>query len=57
MNNNFIYHTLDSKEKIFSWKHLLAHFSLEEINNHFENYRICCLYYPTNEKRIKMAVN
>jgi hypothetical protein len=32
MSNNFIHHTLDSKEEIFSWKDILSRFSLESIH-------------------------
>ena len=56
MNNNVIHHT-PSKEEILSWKNLLSRFTLESINQHFENYRTHCLYYPTNEKRIEIAVD
>ena len=55
MNNNIIHYT-PSKEEIFSWKNLLAKFTLESINQYFENYRTHCLYYATNAKRIEMAV-
>jgi hypothetical protein len=57
MSNNFIHHILDSKEEIFSWKDILSQFSLESINQHFENYKTCSLYYRTNAKRIEMAVD
>jgi hypothetical protein len=57
MSNNFIHHTLDSKDEIFSWKDILSRFSLESINQYFENYRTYSLYYQTNVKRIEMAVD
>ena len=57
MNNNFIHHTIESKEEVYNWKSFLSRFSLELINQHLENYRTSCLYYPTNVKRIEMAVD
>jgi hypothetical protein len=57
MNNNFIHHTPNSKEEIFSWKSLLSQLSLESINKYFEDYKTSCLYYQTNAKRIKQAVD
>ena len=57
MENNFIRHNLSSKENIHSWKSLLANYSLEAINQQFENYKTCCLFYNTNFNRIENNIN
>lgn len=56
MNGNFLHHTL-SGEEVLTWRHFLTHFSLEFIHQQIENYKTCCLNYPTNEILISKAVD
>ena len=56
MENNFMHFT-PPKEELLNWKCLLSRYSLESINQHLENFRTHCLYYPTNAKRVEMAVD
>jgi|GEM_PF-3468103 len=57
MDNNFIRYNLGSKGNILIWKALLANYSLEAINQQFENYKTCCIFYKTNFNRIENNIN
>ncbi|KAA6306110.1 hypothetical protein EZS27_042234 [termite gut metagenome] len=56
MNNNFIHHSLNSKDEVLSWKLFLSHYSLESINQHFENYKALCHLDSINPNRIEKAI-
>jgi hypothetical protein len=56
MNNNFVRLNLNFKEDILSWKSLLASYSLESINQQFENYKAQCHLDGVNFNRIETTV-
>ncbi|MDH6341588.1 hypothetical protein M2480_000955 [Parabacteroides sp. PFB2-12] len=56
-NNGFYKYDLNSPEDVISWKHLLSHYSLEEIHNRYENFKSLSLQNTVNFSRIESAIS